>query len=186
MGKMIHPTSEVLSTEIGEGTIVWQFSVILAGAIIGNNCNINCHTFIENKVHIGNNVTIKSGVYIWDGTEIESNVFIGPNVTFINDNNPRSKKHLTDHPITTIQYGASIGAASIIHSGISIGKFALIGAGSNVTKDVPAYSMVWGNPAKIHGWVDENGNKLIPVSKDKFEDLNGNLYVLENNILKIQ
>ena len=88
----IHPLSDVQSTKIGTGTIIWQFSVILSGAKIGKNCNINALTFIENDVVLGDNVTVKSGVQIWDGLRIEDNVFIGPNVTFINDPNPRSKQ----------------------------------------------------------------------------------------------
>lgn len=181
---MIHSSSDVQTTNIGKGTQVWQYCVILSEAVIGENCNINCHTFIENKVKIGNDVTIKSGVYLWDGIEIENKVFIGPNVTFINDNYPRSKKFLKNHPLTKIGTGASIGAGSIIHSGISIGNFALIGAGSNVTKNVPAHALVYGNPAKICGWVDEEGEKLELISANKFKNKNGCIFILEENHLK--
>jgi UDP-2-acetamido-3-amino-2,3-dideoxy-glucuronate N-acetyltransferase len=87
----IHPLAEVQSKSLGSGTQVWQFSVILEGAVIGKNCNINCHTFIENEVKLGDNVTIKSGVYIWNGIEMDDDVFVGPNVTFTNDKTPRSK-----------------------------------------------------------------------------------------------
>ena len=90
---MIHPLSDVHSNNIGNGTKVWQFSVILAGAKIGDNCNICAHTFIENEVIIGNNVTIKSGVYLWDGIVVHDDVFIGPNATFTNDKKPRSKQY---------------------------------------------------------------------------------------------
>ena len=90
---MIHPTADVQSKNIGNGTSVWQFSIILPGAVIGRDCNINCHTFIENDVKIGNRVTLKSGVFIWDGIDIEDDVFIGPNATFVNDKYPRSKKY---------------------------------------------------------------------------------------------
>jgi len=156
----IHFSAEVLTQNIGEGTMIWQFAVVLAGASIGSNCNINCHTFIENDVRIGNNVTVKSGVYIWDGISIEDNVFIGPNVTFINDRYPRSKQYPEKFQQTIVQYGASLSANATILGGISIGKFALIGAGSVVTKPVPDFAMVMGNPARISGWVDEHGNKL--------------------------
>ena len=91
--KFIHPLADVKTIKIGEGTYIWQFAVVLDRAEIGKNCNINCHCFIENDVIIGDNVTVKSGVYLWDGLRIGDNVFIGPNATFINDKNPRSKKY---------------------------------------------------------------------------------------------
>ena len=90
---MIHPLSDVQSKNIGKGTRVWQYAVILKDAVIGDNCNINCHTFIENDVVIGNNVTVKSGVFLWDGIRVEDDVFIGPNVTFVNDKFPLSKQY---------------------------------------------------------------------------------------------
>ena len=89
----IHPTADVQTNNIGQNTLVWQFAIILPGAVIGDNCNINCHTFIENDVKIGHRVTIKSGVYLWDGIEVEDDVFIGPNVTFTNDKYPKSKSY---------------------------------------------------------------------------------------------
>ena len=153
----IHPLADVQSDQIGEGTIVWQFAIILPKAIIGKNCNINCHTFIENDVVIGDRVTIKSGVYIWDGLRIEDDVFIGPNATFVNDKYPRSKKHADKFQETKIRKSASIGANATILGGISIGEFAMIGAGSVVTKNIEPYTLVYGNPARIIGKVDANG-----------------------------
>ena len=147
--KYIHPLSDVKSTKIGEGTYIWQFSVVLDQAQIGKNCNINCHCFIENDVIIGDNVTVKSGVYLWDGLRIGDNVFIGPNATFINDKVPRSKKYPEKFLITVIEDGASIGAGSIIMGGIKIGTNSMIGAGSLVTKNVPANQLWYGNPAKF-------------------------------------
>lgn len=144
----IHPLADVQSTNIGEGTMVWQFCVILKGAKIGNNCNINCQVFIENDVTIGNNVTIKPGVQIWNGITIEDNVFIGPNTTFTNDLKPRSKHHPENFLKTIIKKGASIGANATILPGITIGENAMIGAGSVVLKDVPANTVWAGNPAK--------------------------------------
>jgi acetyltransferase-like isoleucine patch superfamily enzyme len=155
----IHPLADVQSKQIGENTIVWQFCVILARAKIGNNCNINCHTFIENDVIIGDRVTVKSGVYIWDGFRIEDDVFIGPNVTFVNDKYPRSKKYPEKFQTTRIGKGASLGANSTILGGIEIGEYAMIGCGSVVTKDVKPFSLVYGNPAKVMGKVDKNGIK---------------------------
>jgi acetyltransferase-like isoleucine patch superfamily enzyme len=145
---LIHILSDVKTKNIGGGTNIWQYVVVLENAIIGKNCNINCHCFIENDVILGDSVTIKSGVYLWDGLRIGNNVFIGPNVTFINDKVPRSKKYPDKFLQTTIEDGASIGAGSIIMGGIKIGKNAMIGAGSLVTKNVPANQLWYGNPAK--------------------------------------
>jgi len=144
----IHPLADVQSTEIGTGTKVWQFCVILKGAKIGENCNINCQVFIENDVVIGNNVTIKPGVQIWDGITLEDNVFIGPNATFTNDLKPRSKHYPEKFLKTIVKSGASIGANSTILPGITIGENAMIGAGSVVLNDVPANTVWVGNPAK--------------------------------------
>ena len=144
---MIHILSDVQSNNIGYNTKIWQYVVILPGAVIGENCNICSHCLIENEVNIGNNVTIKSGVQIWDGITIESNVFIGPNVTFTNDKMPRSKQFLKSYPKTIIKNGASIGANSTILPGIIVGENAMIGAGSVVTKDVPDFEIWVGNPA---------------------------------------
>lgn len=154
---MIHPLSDVKSNNIGEGTNVWQFCVIFPKAKIGKNCNICANVLIENDVVIGDLVTIKSGVQIWDGIVIENNVFIGPNVTFTNDLYPRSKIYPDKFKTTTIKKGASIGANSTILPGITIGENAMVGAGSVVTKDVPPHTVWFGNPAKLHGYLnDEN------------------------------
>jgi acetyltransferase-like isoleucine patch superfamily enzyme len=171
---MIHPNSEVHSINIGENTFVWQFSVILKGAVIGSNCNINCHVFIENDVEIGNNVTIKSGVYLWDGIAIEDNVFVGPNVTFTNDLRPRSKKYPGEYQKIKIKKFASVGASATILGGISIGEYAMVGAGALVTKDIPSRALVLGSPAKIVGWLNEDGTKMKQI---------GNLFV-DNNLSK--
>lgn len=154
---MIHPLADVQSKSIGINTTIWQFAIVLKDAVIGDNCNINCHTFIENKVVVGNNVTVKSGVFLWDGLLLEDNVFIGPNVTFTNDKFPRSKVYPNAFQQTKICKNASIGANATILGGVTVGDYALVAAGSVVTKDVPAYALVVGNPARIVGEVDENG-----------------------------
>ena len=146
----IHPLADVQTMQIGENTFVWQFCVILKDAVIGDHCNINCQVFIENDVKIGDNVTIKPGVQIWDGVTLEDNVFIGPNVTFTNDRYPRSKQYPEEFQQTLIKKGASIGANTTILGGITIGENTLIGAGSVVTKDVPANELWVGNPAKFY------------------------------------
>ncbi len=161
----IHSSADVQTPNIGEGTNVWQFCVVLKGAVIGSNCNINCQVFIENEVSIGNNVTIKPGVQIWDGIIIEDNVFIGPNATFTNDKFPRSKQYPDIFQSTRLKNGCSIGANATILGGITIGAYAIIAAGSVVTKDVPAYALVKGNPARISGYVNEHGNKINEVNQ---------------------
>jgi UDP-2-acetamido-3-amino-2,3-dideoxy-glucuronate N-acetyltransferase len=155
----IHPSSEVQTINLGDETLVWQHSIILSGAKIGNHCNINAFCFIENDVVIGDYVTVKCGVYIWDGITIEDKVHIGPNVTFTNDLYPRSK-HNFELARTIVKYGASLGANATILAGISIGEYALIGAGSVVTKNVPNNTLWIGNPARQNGYVCNCGQKL--------------------------
>ncbi len=156
---MIHKLADVQSKNIGVNTNIWQFCVVLKGAVIGVDSNINAQVFIENDVIIGDNVTIKSGVQIWDGITIEDNVFIGPNVTFTNDFTPRSKQYPNKFLKTTVKKGASIGANSTIVGGINIGTYALIGAGSVVTKNIPNNELWYGNPAHFQGYVCNCGNK---------------------------
>ena len=143
-----HELSDVQSSNIGAGTKVWQYVVVLEGAEIGENCNICSHCFIENDVVIGNRVTIKCGVQIWDGLRIEDDVFIGPNATFTNDLYPRSKQDFSLLQ-TTVKKGATVGANATILAGITIGRNAMVGAGAVVTKDVPPNVLVVGNPARI-------------------------------------
>lgn len=164
---MIHPLSDCQSTHIGKDTNVWQFCVILPDAVIGDNCNICANVLIENRVKIGNNVTVKSGVQLWDGVTIEDNVFIGPNVTFTNDLVPRSKNTEWKELETIVKKGATIGANSTIIAGHTIGEYAFIGAGSIVTKDIPAHTVWYGNPAVQHGYITNDGIILDMNMKDK-------------------
>ena len=165
--KRLHQLSDIQSENIGDGTSVWQFCVILPGAKIGRNCNICANVLIENDVEIGDNVTVKSGVQIWDGVRIEDNVFIGPNVTFTNDIAPRSKRYPEKFCTTTVRKGASIGANSTIVAGHEIGEYAMVGAGSVVTDDIPANTLWYGNPARMHGYVTDEGVILDMDRKDK-------------------
>jgi len=146
---MIHPLSDVQSSQVGKNTNIWQFAVILPRAKIGDDCNICSHCLVENDVEIGNRVTIKCGVQLWNGTTVEDDVFIGPNVTFSNDKYPRSKQYPAEFSKTHIKQSASIGANATILPGITIGAGAMVGAGSVVTKNVPDYALVVGNPAKF-------------------------------------
>lgn len=133
---MIHKLADVQSQNIGEGTNIWQYCVVLPGAVIGDNCNICSHCFIENDVTIGNNVTVKCGVQLWDGVEIEDDVFIGPNVTFCNDRYPKSGNKNFKLEKVIVKKGASIGANATILPGVTIGENAMVGAGAVVVKDV--------------------------------------------------
>ncbi len=149
----LNKLSDIKTKNIGKGTTVWQYCVILRGAKIGRDCNICSNCFIEDDVVIGDRVTVKNGVYIFNSIYIENDVFIGPNVTFTNDKYPKSRKSVNKkknkYPRTQICDGASIGGGSTILPGIRIGKKAIIGAGSVITKDVKDGEIFYGNPAKL-------------------------------------
>ena len=181
----IHPLADVQTKNIGKDTYVWQFAIVLRGAVIGSNCNINCHTFIENNVVIGNKVTLKSGVYLWDGIQVEDNVFIGPNVTFTNDKYPRSKQYPDTFQKTLLEKGASIGANATILGGITIGTYSTVGAGAVVTKNVPPYALVIGNPAKIVGWLNEKGEKMEKGENGIWKDKEGNQFIVNAETLTL-
>lgn len=149
-----HETALVQSDRIGNGTRIWAFVNILPGAVLGEDCNICDHVFIENDVVVGNRVTVKCGVQLWDGVSLEDDVFVGPNVTFSNDKFPRSKKYPASFPSTIVKKGASIGANATILPGVTIGSQAMVGAGAVVTHSVPPNAIVVGNPARIVGYVD--------------------------------
>lgn len=158
-----HPHALVETERIGRGTRVWAFAHVLPGAVIGEDCNICDQTFIENDVVIGSRVTIKCGVQIWDGVRLEDDVFVGPNATFTNDPLPRSREHLAKYPVTTVRHGASIGANATILPGLVIGQHAMVGAGAVVTRSVPPYAVVVGNPARIVRYVDALAGGAKPL-----------------------
>lgn len=148
--------------QIGQGTKVWHFCHIMSGAIIGEKCSIGQNCFVANGVVIGSNVKVQNNVSIYEGVIAADNVFIGPSVVFTNVINPRSAIVRKDqYRQTRIDKGASIGANATIVCGNSIGSYAMIGAGTVVTKDVPSFALVYGNPAQIQGWVSEAGHKLV-------------------------
>jgi len=148
MEGFIHKFADVQSQVVGDGTRVWQFAVVLAGARIGKNCNICAHTFIENDVVIGNNVTVKCGVQLWNGVRVGNNVCIGPNATFCNDKHPKSGNRDFDCLQTIVEDDVSIGANATILPGLRLGNGCVVGAGAVVTKDVKPGATVVGNPAK--------------------------------------
>lgn len=173
----IHSHAIVETANIGKNTRVWAFAHILAGASIGEDCNICDQTFIENDVVIGDRVTVKSGVQLWDGITLEDDVFVGPNATFTNDPFPRSKQYPEHFTLTTIRKGASIGANATILPGLNIGQYAMVGAGTVVTKDVPPFAIVVGNPARIIGYVQADKNNIVasPIWSDTINRSKENL-----------
>jgi UDP-2-acetamido-3-amino-2,3-dideoxy-glucuronate N-acetyltransferase len=168
---------------IGEGTKIWHFSHIMTGAIIGNNCNLGQNVVVSPKVILGNNVRVQNNVSIYEGVICEDDVFLGPSMVLTNVINPRSAvSRKNEYKTTVIKKGATIGANATIVCGNTIGSFAFIGAGTVVTKDVPAYALIVGNPGRQTGWMSEYGHKL------KFDENNRAVceeshqeYFLENN-----
>lgn len=165
----IHPSAVVEAESIGQNSRIWGFTHVMKDVQIGENCNVGESCFLESGVKIGSNVTIKNGNMIWDGVVIEDGVFVGPGVFFTNDRYPRSPRlpeagdRYESHDWlvrTTLCYGASIGAGAVLLPGVTIGRFAMVGAGSVVSKDVPEYALVLGNPARVHGWVCQCGQPL--------------------------
>lgn len=155
-----HDKALVESDRIGEGTRIWAFAHVLAGAVIGKDCNICDGAFVENDVVVGDRVTVKCGVQLWDGVRLEDDVFVGPNATFTNDLSPRSRQRPTELLRTVVRCGASIGANATILPGLTIGAGAMVGAGAVVTRSVPAHAVVSGNPARIVRYVDAD----VPTS----------------------
>lgn len=148
----VHPAGLCESDKVGAGTRIWAFAHVLPGATIGRDCNVCDHVFIENDVIVGDAVTIKCGVQLWDGLRIGDRVFIGPNATFTNDRVPRSKQYPEEFLQTLVEDDASIGANATILPGVRIGRGAMVGAGAVVTRDVPPYATVVGNPARVIGY----------------------------------
>lgn len=165
----IHPTADVSpDAEIGAKTKVWAYAQIRERTSIGNECVISKNVYVDFDVRIGNRCKVQNNCSLYHGLTVEDGVFIGPHVVFANDKVPRAitkdgeLKSTADWKVspTTVRYGASIGAHSVILPGVTIGRFAMIGSGSVVTKDVPDFALVYGNPARVHGYVDEEGNKV--------------------------
>ncbi len=160
MSPTIHPSSIIDdNVSIGDNTSIWHFSHIMSGATIGHSCVLGQNVFVADGVTIGNMVKIQNNVSVYKGVTLEDEVFCGPSVVFTNDSNPRSA--FPKHGIykkTLVKKGATIGANATIVAGVTIGEYAFIGAGAVVTKDVPPYTLVYGNPAKVQGKIDEEGN----------------------------
>jgi acetyltransferase-like isoleucine patch superfamily enzyme len=158
---LIHEKAIVeAGARIGAGTKVWALAHILGEAVIGCQCNICDHTFIEGNVTLGDRVTVKCGVYLWDGITVEDDVFIGPAAVFTNDLRPRSRRYPPEFLKTLLKANCSIGANATILPGLTVGRYAMVGAGSVVTKSVPDYALVLGNPARFHSWICTCSAKL--------------------------
>jgi len=183
----VHETAIVdENCEIGEGTKIWHFSHIMPNCTIGNNCNLGQNVVISPNVILGNNVKIQNNVSVYTGVICEDDVFLGPSMVFTNVINPRSAINRRDQYVkTNVGKGASIGANATIVCGHNIGKYAFVGAGAVVTKTVPDYALVVGNPAKQLGWVSEYGLRLKFDKNNVAECIESKQqYELKNNIVK--
>lgn len=189
-----HPTAVIdEGCKIGKGTKIWHFSHIMAGAEIGENCNIGQNVVVSPGVKLGRNVKVQNNVSIYTGVICDEDVFLGPSMVFTNITNPRSQVIRKDSYVTTIvEKGASIGANATIVCGNIIGRYAFIGAGAVVTKDIKPYALVVGNPAKQTGWMSEYGHKLkfdvkgfavCPESKERYRLENDNVTKISNQKL---
>jgi UDP-2-acetamido-3-amino-2,3-dideoxy-glucuronate N-acetyltransferase len=172
MSYYAHPTAVVESKEIGDRTRIWHFAHVREGSRIGCNCNLGKSVYVDIAAQIGNNVKIQNFVSIYRGVKIEDDVFVGPSVTFTNDLYPRSFSWDDEHIVPTLVCrGASIGANSTIICGITIGEYAMVGAGSVVTKDVPPNALVLGNAAEMAGWVCECGKRLLDIVREEEQEI---------------
>lgn len=169
-----HPQAICESSAIGDGTRIWAFAHVLPGAVIGEDCNVCDGVFIENDVIVGDRVTLKCGVQLWDGIRLEDDVFIGPNATFTNDKFPRSRAWPAQFAATVVHRGASIGANATILPGVAVGAHAMVGAGAVVTRDVPPYGIVVGNPARLIGYTNtepSSRSETLPTERTGANDL---------------
>jgi len=181
-----HPKSLIdEGAVIGPGTRVWAYAHVCSGVIIGRDCNLCDHTFFEKGVRLADRVTVKCGVYLWDGVIVEDDVFIGPNATFTNDLRPRSRRYPDSWRKTILKKGCSIGANATILP-IVIGRYAMVGAGAVVTRDVPDFALVYGNPARLAGWVCRCSARLIPTNKpDNYQCPECKAsFVMDNGVLR--
>jgi UDP-2-acetamido-3-amino-2,3-dideoxy-glucuronate N-acetyltransferase len=172
--------------EIGKNTKIWHFTHVMPGAIIGEDCTLGQNVYIGSGVILGNNVKVQNNVSIYTGVTCEDDVFLGPSMVFTNVINPRSSVSRKDQFLPTkVGKGATIGANATIVCGNEIGSYALIGAGAVITKSVPPYALVVGNPAKQTGWISEYGNRLLFDQKNTAAcTQSGDLYILENQQVK--
>ncbi len=167
MSYFAHPTAVVESSDIGDGTKIWHFAHVRQGSKIGKNCNVGKSVYVDTEARIGDNVKIQNFVSVYKGVVIEDDVFVGPSATFTNDLYPRAFVWDEEHVVSTlIRRGASIGANSTVICGVTIGEYAMVGAGSVVSRDVPPFALVLGNPAEVRNWICYCGRRLAKVLKE--------------------
>ncbi len=167
MSYFAHPTAVVESDDIGDGTRIWHFAHVRKGSKIGKNCNVGKSVYVDIGARIGDGVKIQNFVSVYNGVTIEDDVFVGPSATFTNDLYPRAFVWDEEHIVPTrVCRGASIGANSTIICGVTIGEYAMVGAGSVVTRDVPPFALVVGNPAEVGSWICYCGRKLQKVANE--------------------
>ncbi len=184
---MIHPTAIVdPGASIGDGTKIWHFCHVMEGSVIGKNCTLGQNVFVASGVVMGNNVKIQNNVSVYTGVICEDDVFLGPSVVFTNVLNPRSEvNRKNSYQKIIVEKGATIGANATIVCGITLGRYCFIGAGAVVIRDVPAYALVVGNPARQTGWMSEAGEKLLFFDGRYAQcPLTGEKYVIENGIVQ--
>lgn len=176
----VHQKALCETDSVGKGTRIWAFSHVMENVVIGKDCNIGGHVFVESGVKIGNNVTVKNGISIWEGVEIEDDVFLGPNCVLTNDLLPRSKHYHSVNMKTFIKKGSSVGANATILCGITLGEYCMVGAGAVVTKSISPFSLVVGNPARFKYFVSIKGDKLV-FDKNIAVDSDNHKYELAND-----
>jgi len=182
----VHATAEIApGAKIGDGTRIWQHCIVLDGAVLGKSVKLGHNVLVENGVRIGNRVTVKDNVSLYDGVTLEDDVFIGPGAIFTNVRNPRAfVNRKQEFSPTVVHLGATIGAGAVIICGVTIGEYALVGAGSVVIRDVPAHALVAGNPAHHIGWVSRAGHRLgpdliCPESRERYRESAEGLVIYE-------
>jgi UDP-2-acetamido-3-amino-2,3-dideoxy-glucuronate N-acetyltransferase len=186
MSYFVHPSSIIdEGAQIGEGSKIWHFCHVMSTAVLGDRCVLGQNVFIADDVVLGQNVKVQNNVSIYSGVTCEDDVFLGPSMVFTNVSNPRSDvNRRSEYEPTRVKRGATIGANATIVCGIIIGQHAFIGAGAVVTKDVPDYALVVGNPATQKGWMSENGQRLIFENGRARCSQTKALYILENGVAR--